>query len=162
MTVVQKGDWISLSPEAGKDTTIEWQQDLVQRSKVFKVIPFVGKDNDACGTLFLEVTKAGEFLKLCQEDKSDNPFGSSNNYKVEVTDVMQYGQDSADNTKIRFLVYHDKSDNIYQHRFMQTQAFGSVMYSISNVVGEVPEYGKALETVAKLGKAFIGDPLRNF
>ena len=28
-----------------------WQQDLVDRSKVFKVIPFIGKDNDALSTL---------------------------------------------------------------------------------------------------------------
>jgi hypothetical protein len=162
MTVVQKGDWISLSPLAGKDTTIEWQQDLVKRSKVFKVIPFVGKENDASGTLFLETNLAEKFLALCEEDKSDNPFATSNNYKVQVTNAIQYGQDNADDPKIRFLVFHDKSDNIYQHRFMQTQAFGSVMYSISDKVGNIAAIGTYLDKIADLGKAFIGDPLRDF
>lgn len=162
MTVVQKGNWISLSPVAGKDTTVEWQQDMVKRSKSFKVIPFVGKDNDASGTLFLETSLAEKFLKLCEEDKSDNPFAASNNYKIQVTNAIQYGQDNADSPKIRFLVYHDKSDNIFQHRFMQTQAFSSVMYSIGDKVGNIPTLGTYLNKVAELGKAFIGDPLREF
>jgi hypothetical protein len=36
--------------------------------KAFKVIPFVGKDNDASGTLFLETSLAQKFLALCEED----------------------------------------------------------------------------------------------
>lgn len=162
MAVVQKEDWISLAPTKGEDTTIKWQQNLVDKTKVFKVIPFVVKDGTASGTLFLESGLASQFLKQCEKDGDENPFAASDNYKIQVTDAMQYGQDKADNPAIRFLVYHDKSDNIYQHRFMQTQAFGSIMYKVSDKVQKIPTLGQYLKELTDLAKGFIGDPLRNF
>jgi len=162
MAVVQKGDSISLAPDGAESTKIKWQQNFAQRSKVFNVIPFTVKGSGASGTLFLENGLAEEFLKLCEKDESANPLSASGGYTIQVTDVMQYGQDDADDPKVRFLVYHDKSDNIYQHRFMQTTAFGNVMEKVSDVAGNIPGLGDVMKKVAGYTKAFVGDSLRSF
>ncbi|NEP53427.1 MAG: hypothetical protein F6K65_33380, partial [Moorea sp. SIO3C2] len=89
MAVVEKGDLLSLSPTTGTETNIEWQQNLIDRNKIFKVVPFVVKDSKASGTLFIESSMAEEFLSLCEKDESENPFSPSNNYKVQVNDKFQ-------------------------------------------------------------------------
>jgi hypothetical protein len=162
MAVVQKGDLISLAPQKAESTQITWQQDLVDHTKEFRVIPFSVKGKSGVGgTLFLESSYQDEFLKLCEKD-NENAFGSGDSYKTKVTDRIQYGQDRSDDPTIRFLVYHNEKDNIFQHRFMATNAFASIMGKVEGYVGKIPTLGPLIKKVMEYAKAFIGDPLRDF
>lgn len=158
MAVVQKGDLISLNLEDGKEIQVEWQQKLSKKKKAFKAIPFTVKETQAKDLLFLESALEKEFLAMCKEEESD----SSSTYELRVTDALQYGQDSAKDTKIRFLVYHEKSDNIYQHRFMQSTKLGSFLEKAEQFSALVPKYGAMFKKFSDLSKAFIGDKLKNF
>lgn len=166
MSIVNKDNYITVVPSKMEDATIKWQQSFTQHEKQFKVVPFIGsEDSKINGTLFIEEGYVDAFFKMCEKDASDNPFKSKDNQKVKVTDEFQYGQDSASDTKIRFLVFHDKSDNIYQHRFMKTTAFSSVMGKVSDAIGaagDVIPFKAVVDKVLDAGKAYVGDPLRNF
>lgn len=171
--VVNKGDVISISPTIGEEALIKWQQDFAERNKIYRVVPFLVKETGASGTLFISSSMSSKLLDMCEKDEDDNPFAPQSNYKVTVNDDFQYGQDDAGNPQVRFLVFHDKSNKMYQHRFMQTTAFGSVMSKISDVAEEsngvismIPSVGPMINgiisKVTDMGKAYIGDNLRNF
>jgi len=82
-------------------------------------------------------------------------------YKIQVDEAFQYGQDN-DKT-LRFLVYHNKANKPYQHRFIETTAFSNIGNKIIAVgASAAGSWSEALNQGAELAKAFIGDYLRDF
>ncbi|NES78280.1 MULTISPECIES: hypothetical protein [unclassified Okeania] len=173
MAIVEKGDWIKFNPKAKEDQTIKWQQNLGSRQEEYIVVPYSVKDKQASGSLFIELGLADSFFEKCQEDESKNPLVSGG-YKIQVDDAFQYGQNNE--KTLRFLVYHNKSNKPYQHRFIETTAFSNIGKKIvasANAAGAAAATATgagaataAWEDLLKQGediaKAFIGDYLRNF
>ncbi|MCI5133133.1 MAG: hypothetical protein D3904_16865, partial [Candidatus Electrothrix sp. EH2] len=140
---------------------VEWQQSFKDRKATYRVMTYQVKDAKASGTLFVEQGLLDKFLESAEKVESKNPFADTGDgYFVEVTGNFQYGQDS-DKT-LRFLVYHDKSYGPYQHRFMATTAFAKIGGKVAEIAGKAPTFGDIVQKIAEMGKAYIGDPLRDF
>ncbi|MGB3514374.1 MAG: hypothetical protein WBA93_35215 [Microcoleaceae cyanobacterium] len=154
MAIVDKGDWIKFNPKAKEDQTIKWQQDLGSRQEEYIVVPYSVKDKTASGSLFIQLGLADSFFDNCKEDESTNPLVSGG-YKIQVDNDFQYGQNNE--KTLRFLVYHDKSNKPYQHRFIETTAFSN----IGNKIGAFTSIFGG-DTIVDIGKSFIGDYLRDF
>lgn len=160
MAIVEKGDWIKFDPASKTQETIKWQQDLGSRQAPYTVVPYTVKDKQAAGSLFIQSSLADQFFEKCQKDDSENPLVSGG-YKIEVDDAFQYGQNNEQT--LRFLVYHDKSNKPYQHRFIETTAFSNIGNKIVAVgAASAPQWSEILKQGADLAKGFIGDYLRNF
>ena len=188
--VVQVGNTIEIPKAKSEEVVIRWQQNFANREKTYYAIPFTVVEGEGVGTLFAEVSiccddqsiqeesdplpilcghdseqkaKIKSLIALGKEVTSDDPFsGGEACLHIKVTSDFRYGQDAAVDTKIRFLVYGDKSDNPYQHRFMSTSAFQNLSESAIKFGKGVPGAAAALDTIKKLGEAYIGDPLREF
>jgi hypothetical protein len=158
--IVEKGDWIKFNPDSKKEETIKWQQDLGSRQEQYIALPYSVKDKEASGSLFIQLGVADSFFKKCEEDKSTNPLVSGG-YKIQVDEAFQYGQNNE--KTLRFLVYHNKANKPYQHRFIETTAFSNIGNKIVEVgAGAAPAWGELLKKGADLAKGFIGDYLRDF
>lgn len=159
--LVEKNDYIKFDPASKESVTIKWQQDLSERSEQYVVIPYTVIGKPASGSLFIQTGYAEEFMNKSEKDESTNPLVSGGS-KIKVDDAFQYGQDN-DKT-LRFLVYHNKANKPYQHRFIETTAFSNIGKKIQKAGNE---YGGALwggiiNKGADLLKGFIGDYLRDF
>lgn len=159
--LVEKNDVIEFYKEPKETTVIKWQQNFQDRQEVFLVIPYTVKGKEASGTLFVEQKKAKEFMDLAKKTATDeDALFDTPAFTTEVTEDFQYGQD-ADKT-MRFLVYHDKSENMFQHRFVSTSAFQNIATKVGEKAGQIDAVKGYLDKIMKLGKAYIGDPLRSF
>ena len=159
--LVEKNDYIKFDPASKESVTIKWQKDLSERSEQYVVIPYTVIGKPASGSLFIQTSYAEEFMNKSEKDESTNPLVSGGS-KIKVGDAFQYGQDN-DKT-LRFLVYHNKANKPYQHRFIETTAFSNIGKKIQKAGNE---YGGALwggiiNKGADLLKGFIGDYLHNF
>lgn len=153
-SLVEKGNKISVELDVKEKTIIKWQQNFQDRQEVFFAIPYYVVDNsEASGTLFVEKKLFKDFKNTVTKDEDDDTI-------TTVTDDFQYGQDK-DKT-LRFLVYHDKKENMFQHRFVTTNAFQKISEKAAIHAGKVESVKKVLDKVTKLGKAYIGDKLKNF
>lgn len=158
--IVEKGDWIKFNPQAKESVTIEWQQNLGNRREEYIAIPYTVNGKNASGSLFVQAGAASDFFEKCSEDESTNPLVSGG-YKIQVDDGFQYGQNNE--KTLRFLVYHDKSNKPYQHRFIETTAFSNIGSKIVSVgAASAPAWGELIQQGANVAKAFIGDYLRDF
>lgn len=158
--IVEKGDWIKFNPDSKQEVTIKWQQDLGSRQEQYIALPYSVKDKEASGSLFIQLGLADEFFKKCQKDESSNPLVSGG-YKIQVDEAFQYGQNNE--KTLRFLVYHNKANKPYQHRFIETTAFSNIGNKIVAVGGAAaPQWAAMLQQGADLLKGFIGDYLRDF
>jgi hypothetical protein len=158
--IVEKGDWIKFNPDSKKEETIKWQQDLGSRQEQYIALPYSVKDKEASGSLFIQLGLADSFFQKCQKDESSNPLVSGG-YKIQVDEAFQYGQNNE--KTLRFLVYHNKANKPYQHRFIETTAFSNIGNKIVSVgAGATPAWGELLKKGADLAKGFIGDYLRDF
>ncbi|KAH7071881.1 hypothetical protein BKA63DRAFT_59185 [Paraphoma chrysanthemicola] len=150
-TLVQKGNKIHISPHdlENNKIKIQWSQSLRTRTEEYYFAHYtVPSGGDAEGGLFVQCSKVDEFKARC----SGEPF------TLEVTDDFQYGQDKAQ-TK-RFLVFHNKGNRAYQHRFAEnalTQLSGTVK-DVAGWFGLDQGYGGA----DQLAKNFVGDYLNEF
>lgn len=178
MAVVQKGDVIYVLPSSkeAKMVTIEWYQGRQKHTENFLAMPFYVPDNPQVlgSTLFVEEYYRAKFQKLATEIVSPKKFGNfepKSVYSLTVTDEFQYGQDKAEDPQIRFLVYQNKNNGMFQHRFMSTETSLTIIQSINDKLktGLYGETGTILGKVAQvvdhirsLTGAVIGDPMRNF
>ncbi|MDJ1173614.1 hypothetical protein [Roseofilum capinflatum] len=161
--LVEKGDWITFDPDSyKKEEVIRWQQNLGSREEPYVALLYSVKDKEASGSLFVLKGQANQFFAKCQKNESENPLVSGG-YKIQVDDNFQYGQNQE--KTLRFLVYHNKSNKPYQHRFIETTAFsniGNKIAAVGSAAGEASAWGKLVEQGLEIGKAFIGDYLRDF
>ena len=160
MTIVEKGDWIKFNPESKQTETIQWQQNFSNRQEEYIVLPYSVKDKEASGSLFIQLGLADLFFGKCSEDESSNPLVKGG-YKIQVDDAFQYGQNNE--KTLRFLVFHNKDNKPYQHRFIETTAFSNIGNKIVAIGGSAaPLWDELLKKGADIAKAFIGDYLRDF
>ena len=159
--LVEKGDVIEFYKEPKETTKIEWQQSFQDRSETFIVIPYTVKGKDASGTLFVEQKKAKTLMASATKAKNDkDSLFDAPAYTCTINEDFQYGQDK--NKTIRFLVYHDKSENMFQHRFVSTNAFEKIATKVAEQAGKIDEIKGVLSKIMSAGKAYIGDSLRDF
>ena len=158
--IVENGDWIKFNPDSKENVTIKWQQQFSSRQEEYIVVPYSVKDKEASGSLFIQLGLADSFFAKCSQDESSNPLVKGG-YKVQVDGAFQYGQNNE--KTLRFLVYHNKSNKPYQHRFIETTAFSNIGNKIVEIgAGAAPAWSEMLSKGADLAKAFIGDYLRDF
>ena len=158
--IVEKGDWIKFNPDSKEEETIKWQQDLGSRQEQYIALAYSVQDKEASGSLFIQLGVADSFFQKCQKDESRNPLVNGG-YKIQVDEAFQYGQ--SNEKTLRFLVYHNKANKPYQHRFIDTPAFSNIGNKIVEVgAGGAPAWGELLKKGRDLYKDFIGDYLRDF
>ena len=171
--IVEKGDWIEIVPDFKENATIKWQQDLGNRQEPYLVYPYSVEGKPAQGSLFIQFGLRKDFFKNCKVGESDI-VPDEKEYKIQVSEAFQYGQNNE--KTLRFLVYHNKSNKPYQHRFIETTAFSNIGNKIAAVgSGAVSVAGTAAGAGAAAGaweelfkqgvdlaKAFIGDYLKDF
>ncbi|MCT7979822.1 hypothetical protein [Laspinema olomoucense] len=158
--IVEKGDWIKFNPESKKEETIKWKQNLTSRQEQYFVLPYSVIGKQANGSLFIQASLANSFFEKGQKDESSDNLVNGGS-KIQVDDAFQYGQNN-ENT-LRFLVYHNKKNKPYQHRFIETTAFSNIGKKIVEVgAGAAPAWGDLLKKGSDLAKGFIGDYLRDF
>lgn len=146
---VELNDKIQLFLNDKEELNIKWQQNFSKNSKDFLAIPFKVINQEYAGALFVEKDKFSEFNELIFEAD-----------KILVDEKFQYGQ--SQDKVIRFLVFHNKKDNIYQHRFKATGEFKKIMIMMSEKFDIIPGIGNELKKISDTLKAYVGDPLRNF
>ncbi|KAH6639225.1 hypothetical protein C7974DRAFT_469788 [Boeremia exigua] len=149
---VEKGNtiFIAESDIAANPGPVNWQQNLSQKSDTYYMSIFTNKDkNDEQSYIFIQQGKL-DALKA----KS-----SGTSFTVQVDESFQYGQKNAQGEG-RFLVFHDKSRNPYQWRFVST-LFSKLGNGALKVLDLAP-VPSTVKDIAKYFSGFIGDPLRNF
>ncbi len=90
-------------------------------------------------------------------------------YHFTVTEGLFYGQDAAENTKVRFLVYHTPK-NIFQHRFLDTFTASAAAKKLQGMstatatsgVGTLPAVAAAAAVLTSVARATFGQYLRQF
>ena len=168
--LVEKGDAITFRKSALSDPNnlvkIEWQQDFRNKNQdyVETAVTYTVDRQEVFAPLFVQKSLVDELFDEC-EDKT------TKKCTVKVNSDFQYGQDSGQTS--RFLVYHDQGNKPYQHRFINSELaskFASSAQQLAESAGKsageiVPQVKLATEAfnkIVSLGKAYIGDYLRNF
>ena len=158
--VVEKGDYITYNPNNQKEANIRWQQDLGMREVEYIVLPYSVKGKEASGSLYLDLGFADSFFVKSSKEENDNPL-LKGRYKVEVDSDFQYGQNS--DKSLRFLVFHNKSNKPHQHRYIETSAFQNIAHHLVEMAAPgAGAWAGVIKQSQELGKAFIGDYLKNF
>lgn len=151
MGVVEKGNtiYIPASTLTENKVTVEWQQNLSKKSQEYYSVAFFNKSKgDEQSVIFISTS----FLESFKSKKA-----AGEDITVVVDDSFQYGQNKEKTA--RWLVYHDKSMNAFQWRFVASakQKFGDKLAGFAG--GLLKQYiGVDISALA----GFIGDPLRNF
>ena len=153
MDLVEKNDWITFDLGAKKVQTIEWSQNLSSKKAAYIAVPYLAKDKQTGGAFFIQSNFLDQLIKMSQVVKGDK-------YQVRITEDFQYGQDK-DKT-VRFLVYHNKCNKPYQHRFTSTSIFKDMAEKLHELGGHIPDIGNIIGKMVGVGEAFIGDHLKNF
>ena len=160
IAIVEKGDYIIFNPDSKGKITIKWQQNMVTMHEKYLALPYSVKDKEASGSLFIQLAFVDSFFEKCSEDESSNPLFKGG-YKIQVDEAFQYGQNNE--KTLRFLVYHNKANKPYKHRFIQSHAFQNIANKIVAIGGAGSGiWGEAIKQGSELGQAFIGDYLRDF
>ncbi|CAE6413681.1 unnamed protein product [Rhizoctonia solani] len=145
------------SANALKKATIAWSQNRTDRSADY----YLGLA-DVKGT-------AKKVLVFIEQDKYKST-GSGDTYELPIDKPLQYGQK---NSKFegRFVVYHDTSYKVYQHRFtraaIETLVFGPTAMQVGTALGYFPENGtngmfKDMLKGAEGALSLFGDYLHDF
>ncbi|KAF1933020.1 uncharacterized protein M421DRAFT_89316 [Didymella exigua CBS 183.55] len=149
MGLINKGNTIHVSASSIQDqrVTIKWSQSLKSRSEDYYVASYNVPGSDAQGAIFVQASKLDEFKN---KNKGDS-------ITVDVDGSFQYGQDKAQTR--RFLVYHDKNNKQYQHRYVENTltSLGDKAKDLAGVLG-FPQVG-SIETQLS---NFVGDYLKDF
>ena len=149
---VEKGNKIFIAEGdiAANPATVNWQQNLSQKSDNYYMAVFTNKDkNDEQSYIFIQQGKL-DALKA----KS-----SGDSFTITVDDSFQYGQKNKQGEG-RFLVFHDKSRNPFQWRFVST-LYSKLGNGALAIISLAPLPG-GVKDIAKYFSGLIGDPLHNF
>ncbi|KAK1989896.1 hypothetical protein LX36DRAFT_460039 [Colletotrichum falcatum] len=108
-SLIGKGDTIRITDELGK-ITVNWSQGGREQQEYYTPFHFqVTKGGSSSGIIFVQTNRHHALIQkaIRVEDY----------LSVQVDETFQYG-DSSDQSK-RFLVFHDKTNKPYQHRFVE-------------------------------------------
>ncbi|KIW92486.1 uncharacterized protein Z519_06333 [Cladophialophora bantiana CBS 173.52] len=149
--LVNKGDTIYVPAEFlggnnGKKLTIHWSQMLRSRNEDYWLCKYTVESG--AEKIYVQASKLEEFKQKKKDGKD---------FTFVVDDSFQYGQDK-EKTK-RFLVFHDKSNKPYQHRFVEN--------TYTELGGKAADFLESLGfkdagTVEDVARRFAGDELHNF
>jgi len=164
--LVQEGDKITFQQSdltlEENQLTIRYQQQMNKRQGEYiqTAAKFDADGQDAFVIVFIQQDLAQNLLAGCEG-------AASTTCTVTVNSDFQYGQDKEQT--IRFLVYHDKSNKPYQHRFISTSTASKFVNGAEQFAKQAgvsyPQAqatAQAFSDVVGLGKAVVGDYLRNF
>ncbi|ERF69343.1 hypothetical protein EPUS_08816 [Endocarpon pusillum Z07020] len=109
---VEKNDSITVPLDKLKNDAIvplKWQQIFQDRNSDYYLVNYENKskvtEEEHVGMLFIEKSKVEEFKGVVKDGQ------------ITVSEKFQYGQPNKAGNK-RFLVYHNKDNKPYQHRFV--------------------------------------------
>ncbi len=153
--VVNKGDTITFSKSSitnGDTVPIEWSQDGGnKRSADYIVID--AASNQSAVPLFVQKSKAEDLLKKCQDNEKT--------CNISVDSDFQYGQNKE--KTFRFLVYHDKTNKLYQHRFINQTIAAKLAAGVKQITGTVDiSQVKTFNSLISTAQTLFGDYLRDF
>ncbi|KAH7563558.1 hypothetical protein BM1_00605 [Bipolaris maydis] len=167
---VEKGNKIFIAEGdiAANPATVNWQQNLSQKSDTYYMAVFTNKDKSIYwppmpdrSLLILGDTDNEQSYIFIQQGKLDalKAKSSGDAFTITVDDSFQYGQKNKQGEG-RFLVFHDKSRNPFQWRFVSTlySKLGNGALAIINLA-PIPD---GVKDIAKYFSGLIGDPLHNF
>ncbi|KAJ0122135.1 hypothetical protein J7T55_002647 [Diaporthe amygdali] len=149
---VEKGDKVfipadTLSEAGGRKVAVKWSQSFKDRSEDYYVSKYTNKSGNGEDLVFVQASKLNELAAKSQGDEK---------YTLVIDDAWQYGQQK-DGSK-RFLVYHDKNNKPYQHRFVENfikQAGGKAVDVITGL-------GYPADKIEDIASRFVGDYLKTF
>ncbi|MCJ1379936.1 hypothetical protein MMC17_003039 [Xylographa soralifera] len=134
--------------------TVQWSQKWTTRSEKYYSV------------VFENITQGGERGRLFISEKALDEFKHNpikdGNYVFKVDEEYQYGQaNSAGND--RFLVFHNKNNTIYQHRFVRSMWL-NLGHKIGEIAGDAAPGAvkNVVPAVEKQIQNMFGDPLKNF
>lgn len=163
--LVQLGDTLVFEEAQLKSeksiTQVEWSQSLRSRKEPYLQLTAMREgDNPSLVMLFVHKALLPALGKDCNKGLC----------KVKVSKAFQYGQNKEQT--LRFVVWHDKSNKPYQHRFLSTSTLTTFSDGAQQLAGAAKESGLPIpglgaassmgETLVKGLKSVIGDPLRDF
>jgi len=150
---VSKNDTVSVPGDIGnKSQVVQWEQSFNHKSEEYVVSEYtvINKDGESqnAGLIYVAKNKLEEFKsKATKGDK----------LTLKVDESFQYGQKKGGED--RFLVYHDKGNKMYQHRFVES----TVAKWGNAAAGFALDKGyKQMNQVGDVLKHFVGDYLKNF
>ncbi|EEU36793.1 uncharacterized protein NECHADRAFT_80984 [Fusarium vanettenii 77-13-4] len=157
--LVTKGDtihftdsvlWIQNGSLDPTRLTIKWRQMVKDRTETYIRCRFtVSSSEKKGGELFIQANK---LQTLVDKQGQDGP-----KYTVKIDDDFQYGQNE-ERTE-RFLVFHDKNNRPYQHRFVVQL----VMLLGNQAIGWARSMGfDSIESLRDKAASIFGDYLRDF
>jgi hypothetical protein len=169
--LVQEGDAITFRVSAlsleDNLLSIQWSQSGRSRwgEYVQTAAKFDANGRDAFVLLFVQSALVEDLLADCEEP-------GARTCTVIVSSGFQWGQDKKTEPTARFLVYHDKSNKPYQHRFVSTSTASRFMIGTEELAeqagdaagGAVPlaeTAAEAFSDFASVSKSFSGDSLRD-
>ncbi|KAK4213662.1 hypothetical protein QBC37DRAFT_387785 [Rhypophila decipiens] len=135
---------------------VEWTQNWgSKKSDTYYAVTFSNatKNNDP-GRLFI-ASKYMDAFKAASKVIDDG-----NVYSFKVDDKFRYGQDAAG--KNRFLVLHDPSNKIFQHRFASNKKIQYATKAGDIVTGAANRGKEEVKLVTGLIASKFGDELRKF
>ena len=163
--LVSAGDQLVFSKATLTDSAavknVEWSQSFRSRKeKYVQVTAAVKSDKPYLVMLFIAQGFVPILQEKCKNDKC----------MMKVDSRFQYGQNKE--KTMRFLVFHEKSNKPYQHRFISTSTLSTFANGAESVAKNaqslgviVPQAGLLAATGGKIVsglKSVLGDPLRDF
>lgn len=140
--------------------TINWSQSSQKKTANYAAVAAVNKSSKDVFPLFVQKERIDKLLAQSECD-------AGGDCVAQVSNDFQYGQDKKKTE--RFLVYHNKLNKPYQHRFVSTTTlskFANAAESLAKVEGiPIPGVDSSIKTfgsIVKLGKAVFGDYLRSY
>ncbi|KAJ4329451.1 hypothetical protein N0V84_000086 [Fusarium piperis] len=151
---VQKSDILTIPGEdKWRNTTISWKQSMKEQNKNYLFIEFTNTRADETEkTNFLYVSE-----ELLDNFKSSKIEKTDTGFKLSVDDDYVYGQQKGN--KNRFIVYHDKSRLIFQHRFVEG-AMGAISKQATDISTKLGYGDVRIVTTTMAG--LIGDRLHSW
>jgi len=152
---VEKGDVIKVQSENDWVLQkVEWRQSFKSKEDEYYSAKFQNltrtDEANGEGVIFIQKDKASDFKNLGQKDGDE--------YQITVNNDFRYGErDKKGN--FRFLVYHDTSREIFQHRFVQ----GMIVKFGAAATDQIKRLG--FSDVSSISAAFqgsIGEPLKRY
>ncbi|KAL3483156.1 hypothetical protein BJX62DRAFT_86422 [Aspergillus germanicus] len=131
---------------------VEWRQRLKDREAEYYNVGFTNSKDSSTGLIFIAKENLDEFKNLAHDTNNKE------HLTITVSDNFLYGQNNKDGRR-RFLVYHDKGRDIFQHRFVQSalqQGFGKAEEIVRKFGYE------DVNSIGDMLKGTLGDRLRSF
>ncbi|KAH7136290.1 hypothetical protein EDB81DRAFT_656908 [Dactylonectria macrodidyma] len=140
---------------------ISWTQMLKSKTATYYIVSAKNTSkHNADALIFIQERiykddNSADFIGKLPGAKKDGA-----DWVVTITDRFQYGQKNASGEK-RWIVLHDKSNKIFQHRFLVTTTQGNAVDWAKKLADSFGA-SELAENVSGIGGSFVGDYLKTF